>query len=95
MWLEILLKSEKLFPISTPHSKVLWPKARKKTGLEITPQVLRRWFASELIRLGVSPVYVDLLAGRIPATVLARHYLDVSLEKMKEIYDRAGIRVLS
>jgi hypothetical protein len=45
-------------------------------------------------RLGVPDRYVDAFCGRVPQSVLARHYTDFSPERLKEIYDRAGLRVL-
>ncbi len=35
---------------------------------------------------GVQPQYVDDFCGRVPASVLARHYSDFSPEVLKEIY---------
>jgi intergrase/recombinase len=69
--------------------------ARKKTGINITPQILREWFACEMGRLGVPDRYVDAFCGRVPRSVLARHYTDFSPEKLKEIYDKANLKVLS
>lgn len=68
--------------------------ARQETGLQITPQVLRESFACELGRLNVPDRYVDAFCGRVPQSVLARHYTDFAPEKLKEIYDRGGLRVL-
>jgi len=59
----------------------------------ITPQVLRDWFCCELGRLGVQDRYVDAYCGRIPKSVLGRHYTDYSPERLKEIYDKAGLVV--
>ena len=64
----------------------LWKSAREKTGLNITPQQLRQWFCSEMLRLGVSETYIDAFCGRIPKSVLARHYTDFSPEKLRKIY---------
>jgi len=47
-----------------------------------------------MARLGVSDSYIDAFCGRIPRSVLAKHYLDYSPEKLKEIYDKAGLTVL-
>ncbi len=69
--------------------------ARMKTGLSITPQILREWFACEMGKLGVPDRYVDAFCGRVPRSVLARHYTDFSPEKLKEIYDKAGLKVLN
>jgi intergrase/recombinase len=46
-------------------------------------------------RLGVPDRYVDAFRGRVPKTVLARHYTDFSPEKLKEIYEKASLKVLS
>jgi integrase len=69
--------------------------AKKHTGIHITPQILREWFACEMGRLGVPDRYVDAFCGRVPRSVLARHYTDFSPEKLKEIYDKANLRFLS
>jgi len=33
--------------------------------------------------------------GRVPRSILAMHYTDYSLDSLKQIYDKAGLRVLS
>jgi len=73
----------------------LWKSARAKTGLSITPQKLRQWFCSELLRLGVSETYIDAFCGRVPKSVLARHYTDYNPERLKEIYEKANLKVLT
>ncbi|MEM3565827.1 MAG: tyrosine-type recombinase/integrase [Candidatus Bathyarchaeia archaeon] len=88
-------KSDKLIPISSRDFKVEWKIAQEKTGLKLTSKSLRDWFAEEMGRLGVADRYIDALQGRTPASILARHYTDYSPDKLKEIYDRAGIRVLT
>lgn len=45
-------------------------------------------------RCGVDTKYIDAFAGRTPSIVLEKHYLDYSPERLKKIYDGAGIRVL-
>ncbi|MEM3040343.1 MAG: hypothetical protein QXO54_06020 [Candidatus Methanomethylicaceae archaeon] len=44
--------------------------------------------------LGVPERYIDAFCGRVPRTVLAKHYTDYSPQRLKEIYDRAGLKVL-
>jgi len=61
----------------------------------ITPQVLRQWFACELGKLGVPDRFVDAFCGRVPRSVLARHYTDYSPDRLNEIYDKAGLSVLA
>ena len=89
------INSEKLFPISRKRIETIFQETTLKTGIKITPQVLREWFCCEMGRLGVPDRYVDAFCGRVPRSVLARHYTDFSPEKLKEIYDKAGLKVLS
>ncbi|MEN3037422.1 MAG: site-specific integrase [Candidatus Methanosuratincola petrocarbonis] len=84
----------KLFPMAWDNCGTLFRIAHHKTGLHITPQTLRFWFANEMARLGVPDRFIDAFQGRIPRSVLARHYTDYSLENLKAIYDKAGLRVL-
>ena len=88
-------RSQRLFPMQRNEVVELWKSAREKTGIGITPQKLRQWFCSEMMRLGVSETYVDAFCGRVPKSVLARHYTDFSPEKLKEIYEEASPLILS
>jgi len=45
--------------------------------------------------LGVQDRYIDAFCGRVPKSILARHCTDYSPERMKKIYDEAGLKVLS
>jgi integrase len=71
-------RSQRLFPMQRDEVVELWKSAREKTGIDITPQKLRQWFCSEMLGLGVSETYVDAFCGRVPKSVLARHYTDFS-----------------
>lgn len=46
-------------------------------------------------RLVVPDRHVDAFCGRVPKSVLARHYTDFSPERLKEIYEKANLKVLS
>jgi integrase/recombinase XerD len=87
-------RSQRLFPMQRDEVVELWKTAREKTGIDITPQKLRQWFCSEMLRLGVSEIYVDAFCGRVPKSVLARHYTDFSPEKLKEIYEKAELKTI-
>ncbi len=63
-----------------------------KTGVGITPQTLRSVFAREMSLRGVQDRYIDAFCGRVPGSVLARHYSDFSPEVLKQIYDEANLR---
>jgi len=45
--------------------------------------------------LGVQDRYIDAFCGRVPKSILARHYTDYSPERLKRRYDKAGLKVLS
>jgi len=87
-------RSKRLFPMRRYAVVQLWKIAKEKTGLNITPQKLRQWFCSEMLRLGVSETYVDAFCGRVSKSVLARHYTDFSPEKLGEIYLKTNLRIL-
>jgi integrase len=86
-------KSQRLFPMQREEAIKLWKAARDKTSINITPQRLREWFCSEMVSKGVSDSYVDAFCGRVPKSVLARHYTDFSPEKLREIYEKAKLRI--
>ena len=86
-------KEAKLFPVCEGYFSERCKAFERETGIRITPQILREWFACDMGRLGVSDRYVDAFCGCVPRSVLARHYADFSPEKLKEIYDRADLKV--
>jgi len=86
---------KRLFPISEVTLRRAYKEANKKTGLHIKPQILRDWFCSQLGELGVPDRYVDAFCGRIPKSTLAKHYTDYSPEKLKQVYDKANLTVLT
>jgi integrase/recombinase XerD len=87
--------SERLFPISRRRLATIFKQASKRSGVSVSPQRLREWFCAEMGRLGVPDRYVDAFCGRVPKSVLARHYSDYSPEKLKEIYENADLKILN
>jgi len=85
---------QRLFPWRGDRIDKWFRNASEKSGIKITPKVLRDWFCSEIGELGVADRYVDAFCGRVPRSVLARHYTDFSPERLKRIYDGAGLKVL-
>jgi len=85
----------RVFPISKRHVLRVFKRASEVIGVKITPQMLRDWFCCEMGELGVQDRYVDAFCGRVPKSILARHYTDYSPEKLKRIYDKAGLKVLN
>jgi len=87
--------SETLLPISNCAFYAMWRKAGESAGVRITPQVLRKWHSTELGERGVPDRYVDVFQGRAPKTVIAKFYTGKELERLKRIYDKAELRVLT
>jgi len=81
----------RVFPFTEVVIRRSFSNASKKTGLHITPQVLREWFCCQFGELGVPDRYVDAFCGRTPKSVLAKHYTDYLPEKLKRIYDNANL----
>jgi integrase len=82
-------------PINSSYLKEVWSRARSKSGVRLKMKDLRVVFAVLMSEKGVSPTYIDVLCGRMPQSILARHYTDYSPERLKRIYDQAGLKVLS
>ncbi len=87
-------RAKRLFAMGHKRFCRMWRNAREQSGIEMSCQDLRFWFASEMGRLGVADRYVDAFCGRVPRSILARHYTDYSPERLKSIYDRANLKVL-
>lgn len=66
----------------------------EEVGVKVTVRKLRRWFVTEISRCGVDTKYIDAFCGRTKSSVLEKHCLDYSPERLTEIYDEAGITVL-
>ncbi len=83
----------KLFAESCRDFKVEWRVAKERSGVTLKFKDLRDFFAESMINLGVQTIYIDAMAGRAPASVLAKHYIDLSPQKLKQVYDLAGLTV--
>jgi len=88
-------KSDRVFPFGSNGFKREWKTTKIKSKIPLKVKDLRDWFCSEMGRLGVPDRYVDAFCGRMPKSILSRHYTDYSPEKLKEIYDKADLKILS
>jgi intergrase/recombinase len=84
-----------LFLFDSNGLKREWKTARIKSKVSLKVKDLRDWFCSEMGSLGIPDRYVDAFCGKTPKSVLARHYTDYTPRKLKEIYDKAGLVVIS
>jgi integrase len=86
---------ERIFPVTEVFFRRRYSRINEKIGAYISPQTLREWFCQQMGELGVPDRYIDAFCGRVPKSILARHYTDYSPERLKRIYDRANLKVLS
>ncbi len=87
-------RSKKLFPISGETFIRSWSRAREKSSVILKPKDLRDFFSQEMGKVFVPDRYIDIFQGRAPKSVLAKHYNPHGIEMLKEIYDKADLRVL-
>jgi len=85
----------KLFAVSSRDFKIEWGNAKKISGVNLKFKDLRDFFAQSMLELGVQAIYIDAFSGRAPGSILAKHYIDLSPRKLKQVYDLAGLQVLS
>jgi integrase len=100
VWLKKYLKERKdkdprVFIISDRQWRKIWKIAKKAAGVRITAKILRKWVSTELGELGVPDRFVDIFQGRAPRTVIAKHYTAKGIERLKRIYDKANLKVLT
>jgi intergrase/recombinase len=72
-------------------NKVSYPAIRKRITRakhNIRIKELRSYFATYLRQHGILAEYIDLLQGRIPKSVFARHYLKV--DDVKELVENVN-----
>ncbi|MBI2937060.1 MAG: tyrosine-type recombinase/integrase [Thaumarchaeota archaeon] len=86
---------ERVFTVAITTISRMFRNIKRRTGIDLTPQILREWFCQEMGELGVPDRFIDAFCGRTPKSVLARHYSDYSPDRLKTIYDKAGLKVLS
>ena len=44
----------------------------------IRPKYIRKFVAQKMYELGIDPLIIDFIQGRVPRSVLARQYLNLS-----------------
>ena len=97
-WLKKYLSSRedsdsKLFKISDRQWRNLWNTVNENLDIRITAKKLRLWHSVELGELGVGDRYIDTFQGRAPRSTLAKHYTSRGLDRLKAVYDSAGLKI--
>lgn len=93
-YISIYKPNDKLFPIPRRTVQNTFTSLSRMLKTRITAQILREWFCQAMGELGVPDRFIDAFCGRVPKSVLARHYSDYSPERLKKIYDSASLRIL-
>jgi len=88
-------EGERLFMIGHEQFLRAWRSARGKSGVYMKPKDFRDFFSQEMGKRFVPDRYIDIFQGRAPKNVLAKHYNPHGIEMLKEIYDKANLKVLN
>ena len=99
-WLERYLNERndgesQLFIVSDRKYSDIWDKASDSAGIRITAKVLRLWHSVELGEKGTPDRFTDIFQGRSPRSTLAKHYTSRGIERLKAVYDKADLTILS
>jgi len=86
--------SDKLLPVRYERFFYAWKRAREKSGVYLKPKDMRDFFSQEMGKAFVPDRYIDIFQGRAPKNVLAKHYNPHGIRMLKEIYDKAALKVL-
>jgi integrase len=87
--------SDRLIPIGSDRFFYEWQKAKKKSGINLKPKDLRDFFSQEMGKALIPDRFIDIFQGRAPKNVLAKHYTPQGIRMLREIYDKANLKVLS
>ena len=86
--------SDRLIPIGSDRFFYEWQKAKKKSGVNLKPKDLRDFFSQEMGKALIPDRFIDIFQGRAPKNVLAKHYTPQGIRMLREIYDKANLRVM-
>ncbi|ACP55384.1 tyrosine-type recombinase/integrase [Saccharolobus islandicus] len=88
----------KFFPMNEDKMRAEIKTAMQKVGKVFRLYDLRAFWASYMIKQGVSPMIVNILQGRTSPgqfRILQEHYLPFSEEELREIYEKYAPKLLS
>ena len=57
------------------------------------PKDLRDFFSQEMGRALIPDRYIDISQGRAPSSILAKHYTPQGIRLLREIYDKAALKI--
>jgi integrase len=84
----------KLFP-SSSFFKAEWKGAQRASGVPLKVKSLKKVYRKQMSSSGVPKTYVNALRGKPLKNIGAASDIDLSSEKLKEVYDGARLKILS
>ena len=88
----------KFFPMNEDKIRAEIKTTMQKAGKVFRLYDLRAFWASYMIKQGVSPMIVNILQGRTSPgqfRILQEHYLPFSEEELREIYEKYAPKLLT
>ena len=88
---------QKFFVMNEDRIRAEIKEAMRKVGMEFRLYDVRAFFATYLIKQGVSPLVVNILQGRTAPgqfKILQEHYLPITEEELREVFEKYGPRLL-
>jgi integrase len=89
---------EKLFPFQLSDMRISIKEAmRKALGKEFRLYDVRSFWASYMLKQGISPMIINLLQGRAPPEqfkILQQHYFVISDIELQQIFDKYAPKLL-
>ncbi|BDC18203.1 tyrosine-type recombinase/integrase [Acidianus sp. HS-5] len=96
---DVEMWKQKLFPFQLADLRASIKEGmRRVLGKEFRLYDLRSFFASYMIKNGVSPMIINLLQGRAPPAqfqILQNHYFVMSEIELQKVFDEKGPKLLS
>jgi integrase/recombinase XerD len=86
-------ENDRFLPVRYERFFYAWRRARKKSGIYLKPKDLRDFFSQEMGKAFVPDRYIDIFQGRAPRNVLSKHYNPHGISMLKEIYEKADLKV--
>lgn len=86
-------ESDKLFPVRYERFFYSWKRARDKSGIYLKPKDLIDFFSQEMGKAFVPDRYIDIFQGGASKNILAKHYNPHGISMLKEIYDKANLKI--
>ena len=68
--------------------------SKRTSGICLKPKDLRDFFSQEMGKALIPDRFIDIFQGRSPRNVLAKHYTPQGLRILREIYDKADLKIL-